>query len=178
MKKDIKFVAIDFETGTPKRDSATSVAIVTFLNGDIIDEYDHLIRPPNNEHRKFNIDLTGITPKKTFNAPRFKELFPEIKKRMDGNVIVAHNAPFDLSVMKACMKTSKLPLGLLNVPVKWICTQRIYKKHYKGHKSYSLGKLAPIYDIELDHHQAISDARACGWLYHKYLKENGIYDKV
>lgn len=178
MAKDIKYTAIDFETGTPKRDSATSVAIVTFLNGKIIDEYDQLIRPPRNFHKSFNIDLTGITPKMTEKAPRFVEVFPEIKKRLDGNVVIAHNESFDRSVMKKCMETAKIPLGMLKVPVKWLCTRNLYRKHYKGHKSYSLGDLCPIYDIELDHHQAISDARGCGWLYHKFLKENGVYDRV
>jgi DNA polymerase-3 subunit epsilon len=35
------------------------------------------------------------------------------------------------------------------------------RRRYPGHKSYSLGKLCEIYQIDLDnHHRALCDARA------------------
>lgn len=46
-----------------------------------------------------------------------------------------------------------------------LCTCVGMRRRYPGHKSYGLGKLCAIYDIELeDHHRALCDARAAARL--------------
>ena len=87
------FTAIDFETAT--RHHICSVGIVTFENGEIIDEYHALIKPPNNEYNWHNIQVHGITQRHTQNVPSFNEIYPEIKKRIHGKILVAHNESFD-----------------------------------------------------------------------------------
>jgi DNA polymerase-3 subunit epsilon len=51
----------------------------------------------------------------------------------------------------------------LNIAVKWECTVRIYKA--KGLKPTKLSDCCRVMEIQLQHHEALSDARACAQLY-------------
>jgi DNA polymerase-3 subunit epsilon len=167
----LKYCAIDFETANRfTRISASSVAIVVFENSNIVYEYNQLIRPPNNYHHKDNINLTGITPEMTQKAPLFVQIFPEIAKILSGSTIVAHNAVFDKSVMCECIKYYGIAndYGLCENN-NWVCTKNIYKK--LGYKNTKLNELALHYNIKLNHHDALSDARCCGALYDIFLNK-------
>ena len=153
------FTAIDFETAVGKRNSACAVAIVTVENEKIIDEYYTLIQPPGNEYFYRNIEVHGITPEDTINSPLFNEVYPEIKKRLSGKTVVAHNESFDRSVLRKTMEHYGLDYTELNLADKWECTYRIH--------GASLDVCCHKYGIRLKHHEALSDARACAALYLK-----------
>lgn len=155
------FTAIDFETAT--RHHICSVGIVTFENGEIIDEYHALIKPPNNEYNWHNIQVHGITQRHTQNVPSFNEIYPEIKKRIHGKILVAHNESFDRKVLTKTMRDYNIEYSELNISEKWECTLKIYKA--KGYKPANLNACCQKNNIKLEHHQALSDARACGKLY-------------
>jgi len=85
------FVAIDFETATGYRNSACSVALVTVKDGVIVDEFYELFQPPNNEYWNQNIRIHRITPEMTATLPSFGFFYTDIKERLLGKVVVAHN---------------------------------------------------------------------------------------
>jgi len=155
------FTAIDFETAT--RHHICSVGIVTVENGEIIDEFHTLIKPPNNEYNWHNIQVHGITEKDTLNVPLFSEIFPEIKKRIYGKTLVAHNESFDRSVLSKTMQDYNIAYSDLNISNKWECTLKIYRA--KGYNPARLNSCCEIHNIELKHHEALSDARACAKLF-------------
>jgi DNA polymerase-3 subunit epsilon len=159
----MNFTAIDFETATGHRNSACAVGIVTVENGEIVDQYCTLIRPPNNEYWFGNINVHGIRPADTASAPTFAELYPEIKKRLGGRTVVAHNESFDRSVLKNTMSHYGLDYGDLGLPDRWECTVRIYRA--KGFQPCKLSDCCRRLKIELNHHEALSDALACAQLY-------------
>lgn len=162
------FVAIDFETATGYRDSACAVGIVTVENGIIIDEYSTLIQPPENQYWRNNIMVHGITPEMTASAPEFYAIYPEIKKRLQGQIIVAHNEPFDRSVLKSVMRMYQFDYDELMIAEKWECTLRIYRS--LGYKPANLNSCCMAQGISLNHHEALSDARGCALLYLRYLQ--------
>ena len=155
------FTAIDFETA--EKHHICSVGIVTVEDGDIIDEYHTLIQPPNNKYSPFTIKVHGICPEDTVNAPRFNEIYPEIKKRLEGKTIVAHNESFDRNVLDKTMKDYGLDYSELNISNVWECTLKIYRA--KGYSPANLAACCQIQNIVLKHHEALSDARACALLY-------------
>jgi len=159
----MNFVAIDFETATSKRNSACSVGIVTVQQGRIVEEYHTLIQPPNNEYNWHNIQVHGITEVDTYNAPRFDEIYPEIKKRLFGNIVIAHNESFDRSVLKSTMLEFGIDYVDIQLPEKWECTMKIFKA--KGYVPARLDVCCDKHGIQLQHHDALSDARACAKLY-------------
>lgn len=156
------FVAIDFETTV--RHHIYAVGIVTVVNGEIIEEYYSLIKPPNNEYNYYCTQVHGITSYDTVNSPSFAEIYPEIKKRLYNKIVVAHNESFDRSVLRKSMFDSGLDYSELNISETWECTM----KHCRSISKYPSGKLNEcciVEGIELNHHEALSDAKACAELF-------------
>ena len=159
------FVAIDFETATGYRNSCCSVGIVSVENGIIVDEFHSLIQPPGNEYWYQNIRVHGIEPEDTAQVGSFDKVYPEIRKRLLGKNIVAHNESFDRGVLKSSMELYNLNYSELSLPEKWDCTMKIYRQ--KGFAKANLSYCCNIMNIELNHHEALSDARACALLFLK-----------
>lgn len=157
------FTAIDFETATGFHHSACAIGIVTVENGSIVDEYYSLIQPPNNEYWYQNVMVHGIKPIETRNEKTFDQVFPEIKKRLLGRKIVAHNEQFDRNVLAKTMRYYGLDYDDLELADRWECTCKIYRS--KGYKPANLKYCCELNNISLNHHEALSDARACAKLY-------------
>lgn len=162
------FTAIDFETATGFGHSACAVGIVTVEDGIITEEYHTLIQPPENEYWYRNIMVHGIKPADTLKVPTFDALFPEIQKRLFGKKIVAHNESFDRSVLTKTMAYYGLYYDELEIANRWECTVKIYRA--KGYPKANLQYCCDRNNIQLNHHEALSDARACAKL---YLLHNG-----
>jgi len=165
----MNYVAIDFETATSKRNSVCSVGIVTVEDGEIIEEFHALIQPPNNEYNWHNIQVHGITEDDTINSPSFEHVYPEIKKRLAGKITVAHNESFDRSVLKNSMLDIGIDYSDIDLPEKWECTLKIYKT--MCYQPAKLNVCCEYHGIELQHHDALSDARGCAKLYKIALEE-------
>lgn len=157
------FTAIDFETATGYSESACSVGIITVEQGVITDEFHTLIQPPDNEYWYRNILVHGIRPEHTSRSKTFEKIFPEIQKRLANRVVVAHNEAFDRNVLLKCMRVYQLYFDEFDISEKWECTCKIYKA--KGYKPANLKACSEKHDIQLQHHDALSDARACAKLY-------------
>jgi DNA polymerase-3 subunit epsilon len=155
------FTAIDFETAQAHHICA--VGIVTVEDGEIVEEYHSLIQPPDNSYSWHTIQVHGIYPEDTENSPSFVELYPEIKKRLKGRIVVAHNEPFDRNVLKKSMNDNGIPYSDLDIAERWEDTVKIYRA--KGFKPANLAACCQRMNIELNHHEALSDARACAKLY-------------
>lgn len=162
LRKD-NFVAIDFETATGSRNSACAIAIITVENELIVDEYYTLIKPPGNYYWQQNIAVHGITPHDTINAPTFEDIYCEVKKRMKGKQVVAHNEAFDRGVLKNSMAFYDIAFADLQIDEPWHCTVKIYRS--KGFSPANLNSCCERMNIALKHHEALSDARACATLY-------------
>ena len=117
--KGINFIAIDFETATAKRASICEAGICVVKDGKVIETRSWLVRPEANAYSYWNIQVHGIRPADTEDAPDFPEVWAEILQRLDDTpVLVAHNAAFDIS----CIRKS-LELYHLNTPdVDYYCT--------------------------------------------------------
>ena len=162
-KRKDSFAAIDFELATGVRNSVCSVGIVVVEKGIIVDEYYSLVQPPKNKYHWGNSRVTKIYAKDTKDAPNFLDIYPEIKKRLKGKKMVAHNEGFDRNVLQVVMEYYELKYSELKLPKKWKDTVVIFQE--KGTESAKLNNLCKEYDIEIKHHNALSDARATALLY-------------
>mgnify|MGYP001279727963 FL=1 len=116
------FVAIDFETAMAHHICA--VGIVAVEAGQIVDEYYSLVQPPDNAYSWFTVKVHGIRPEDTEHAPTFYQVYPEIKRRLWGQVVVAHNESFDRRVLQQSMRDNMMDYSDLNIADKWECTMR------------------------------------------------------
>jgi len=161
----VNFTAIDFETANGKLNSICQVGLVRVENGVITRELEILVQPPGNEYHWGNTRVHGINRRMTAHAPTFDEIWNQMFPYISGQHVVAHNAAFDCS----CLDHT---LGFYDIAVptyKPHCTVKIYKRN--------LALLCETYGIELVHHNALSDARACAALFLRHLKGEG-HDSV
>lgn len=156
----MKFTALDFETATGYRNSICQVGLVQYDNGIIVNELNLLVQPPDNYYWEKFIDIHGITPKDTIDRPTLDQVWQEIEPYIKDQNVVAHNGfGFDFQVLTKTLEHYRIP-----VP-KFVghCTYRIFGDNLKS--------LCTKYKIELKHHDALSDAKACGELFLNHLNK-------
>lgn len=163
MQSALSFTAIDFEIATADQNSACAIGLVMVENGEIVNEYYSLIKPPKNLYMWQTTRVHGIKPADTIKAPTFGELFSEIRPLIENRTMVAHNELFDRNVLRKTMSYYGLSYENLGLAATWECTFRIYQK--KGFKPTRLNACCEVLGIQLNHHEALSDARACAQLY-------------
>jgi DNA polymerase III subunit epsilon len=157
-KETMNFTAIDFETAQGYRHSICQVGLVRVENGIIIQEIDFLVQPPDNYYWDKFIDIHGIRPQDTKNEPTFDKLWSRIEPLITGQNVVAHNGMnFDFPVLEQTLAF----YGIKAPNYQKHCTYRIYKDN--------LASLCQTYQIPLNHHDALSDAKACAELFRLYL---------
>lgn len=152
------FTAIDFETANANYESICQVGLVRVEGGEIVKEIDLLVKPPENAYHWGHSRVHGIKKKDTINAPTFDEIWPQIEPYVFRKKIVAHNALFDTRCLRNVLKYYQIDIP----PFSSECTVKIYNKN--------LAALCKEHQIELNHHDALSDAKACATLYLKYLE--------
>ncbi len=153
--QDKTLVAIDFETANNARDSVCSVALVRVENGKIVAEAEQLICPP--ELYFIHTDVHGITEEDVENAPSFASVWGTMQHLVKGaDYFVAHNAPFDRSVLQACCNNE----GIKTPEIDFLCTVKIARDTWDIRPT-KLSDVCNHLKIPLNHHNALSDARAC-----------------
>lgn len=163
------FTAIDFELATSDYTSVCAVGIVNVIDGQIMNEYYSLVRPPKNKYMWQTTRVHGIKPKDTASAPTFEDLYPSLVPLLTQQYMVAHNESFDRAVLQRTMKLYDLDYKELLLPDTWACTSNIYRQ--KGFLKTKLSICCELMGIPLAHHDALSDARASALL---YLKQDHI----
>lgn len=156
----LTFVAFDFETATGSRDSACSVAAVRVVDGLVRGTFHSLIRPPGNEYELRNTWVHGLTADDTADAPDMAAVWEQMRTFIAGHTLVAHNAAFDTSVLRASLDRYGLPVT--SHPV--ACTLHMARSAIRGLWSYRLPVLCENLGIELTHHDPRSDAAAAAEL--------------
>ena len=81
----------------------SAIGITVIEDGKIADEHYSLVNPES-QFDSFNTRLTGISGKTVRNAPVFPEVWKQIEPMMSDGLLVAHNAVFDMSVLKRCLQ--------------------------------------------------------------------------
>lgn len=153
----MNYIAIDFETATGSMNSACSVATVEVRDGQLKEGWTTLIQPPGLRFDSFNIGIHGISPKDVADAPTFAEVWEELKERLAGKIVVAHNASFDMGVLKASLLANRLQAP----DFRTCCTVRIARKVWPALDDHKLNTVGAHLNINFRHHRALDDARTC-----------------
>jgi len=154
----MKFTVIDFETANSKRSSACAVGIVVVENGHVIEELAYYIQPEDMYFSSMNIAIHGIRPDDVKDAPTFDVFYEDIfKKYLENQLVVAHNASFDMSVLRASLDVYNLPYPTLD----YLCTVKLSQKLWPDLPRHSLDVVSNFLNFKFKHHDAYDDARAC-----------------
>jgi DNA polymerase-3 subunit epsilon len=166
----MELITIDFETAKYSRESACSVGLVKYLNGKPTDTFYSLIRPPSLYIRPDFTDIHGLTVDDVRDAPTFADIWDSSIKPFIGDLpLAAHNAPFDMGVLRAVLEW----YGLSVPSLPYFCTCNLARNTWPGLRSYALTALAQRFDIHYNAHNALDDAMTCGKLVQMSAEEFG-----
>lgn len=158
--KCIDFTAVDFETMTAEMTSACAIGLVRVENGVIVQKFYSLIKPFPDSRSHNNTHVHGITPEMVEHAPTFEELWPAIKGYLENQILVAHNAGFDMAVLDQTSDAYHIDFRIEDV----IDTLDI--------THMGLAESCAVSGISLaEHHDALCDATACAII---LLKASGV----
>ncbi|WP_205499715.1 3'-5' exonuclease [Rufibacter psychrotolerans] len=160
------FITLDFETATPERDSPCEIGLTFVQNGQIVGTQAWLIKPKSYPYfNGMNISIHGIKPQDVKNSPSFDQVWQELGPLLQNQLIIAHNASFDMSVLRATLTTYRLPFPELQ----YACSVQFCKQVWQGLPQYDLKSLCNQHQIKFHHHRAAADSRACAELTLKAL---------
>lgn len=162
MNKPRLFAIVDIETtgNYAGGNRITEIAILIHNGKKVIEEYHSLVNPQCPIPLAIQ-SLTGITDEMVADAPLFEEIAEDIYHLLQGKIFVAHNVGFDYTFLVRELKQSGYEWQSQK-----LCTFRLSRKIFPGHRSYSLGELCRSLRIMIsERHRAMGDAKATAELF-------------
>ena len=166
------FLAIDLETANAGRGSACALGWAHFQDGHALDAGRILIDPRISVEQwdSFNIRIHGIAPEDVRGAATFADVWSVIEPYTATGPLVAHNASFDMSVLRAEFARS----GVAPAPFRYVCSAGLSRAAWPKMLSVSLPVVADHLGIALDHHNPCSDATASGQILLAAVEQIGV----
>ena len=156
----MRYIVFDVETPNGRNHRMSAIGVCEVEDGEITRKFYSLVNPETHFER-FNMELTGITPAMVADAPTFPELWAALSPLFEHAVLVAHNATFDLGVLRRCLADYGIDWQSM---VPYLCTVQLGRKCIPQSPNHRLNTLCDLLGITLDHHHAGSDAEAAARL--------------
>jgi len=158
---EMPYVAVDVETtGLDPADGhrVCEIALLRFLRGTVVDSFVSFVNPLRPISPGASA-VNGITDAMVIRAPAFPDLFPRILSFLEGDTLVFHNAPFDLSFlrMEARLAGGEWPGNPIIDTLALARRTRLFRDH-------SLSAICGRLGIGSAFHRAEADAYAAGKL--------------
>ncbi len=154
---DQPLVFVDVETtgAHPAYDRITEVGLVEVDQGRLGGEWSTLLNPGVTIPPAIQ-SLTGITNDMVALAPRFEEIARDLYRRLEGRLLVAHNARFDYGFLR-----NEFSRAGLRFTSRVLCTVKLSRKLYPQETRHNLDALTARHGIACEQrHRALGDARA------------------
>lgn len=166
----MNFVTIDFETANSERRSICQLGMVRVVDGQPVERFKSFVKPEPFKFDFWNVRIHGIGESHVVDAPTFVEVYPTLQSWLEGQLVVAHNASFDMGALReACAS-----YGLTPFPMHYICTMRMAKSLYGAVQSAALPSLCQRFGFAINHHDALEDAFATHQVAMRLLAEAGV----
>ncbi|HEX3028117.1 MAG TPA: PolC-type DNA polymerase III [Clostridia bacterium] len=162
-----EFVVFDLETTglNPYKDKITEIGAVKIRDGKIIDKFNSFVNP-GMPIPSMIVKMTGITNEMVEDAPTIEPVLLQFLEFINGAVLVAHNAPFDISFI-----THNAKLIGEHINNSYIDTLQLSRKMFPDLGKYKLAIVAKHLSIDLkDAHRALNDTTATAEIFVKCLE--------
>lgn len=170
----LDFTAIDFETANGSRASACQVGLTKVRDGKVVETAGWLIRPPagHDEFHEWNTRIHGIREEDVVDALGWDEQIEDLIGFAGDDVLVAHNASFDMGVLRTACEVTRYDLPAY----RYACTLQVARKVYQL-PSYRLPVAAEAAGFSgFAHHDAVADALACAHILIDAARRSGAED--
>lgn len=169
---DTIYYVVDVETPNRSNNRISSIAYTKMHGSAVLGTKNTLVNPEA-KFDEFNEKLTGITSAQIRRAPTFPLIWHQLERELRQGIFVAHNAPFDLSVLCKCCQAYGIPFD----PVQYIDTLQIAKDVFPQLAHHKLNDLCNELHIPLDHHHSDSDSRACAEILQYFIRSGVPVDR-
>lgn len=174
-----RFAVVDVETSglNQQRHRLLQVGMVHVdATGTVLDEWETNVRLRWPLGRVGPTHVHGITRSDLRGAPRLGDVMNEVCQRLDGSLLVAHNARFDGAFLVRAAHSGRLERARAERLERRLCTLRMSRRLDPDRlRSHRLGDLCDHYDVPLDRaHDALSDARATATILPLLLRAHGV----
>src|SRR6185503_3706003 len=152
---DLPLVFLDLETTgcAPTEDRIVDIGLVEVENGREKERWTTLVNP-GSRVPAFVEALTGISTTMVADAPSFEALAPSLYRRLEGKVLVAHNARFDYGFLRN--EFSRVGISYRS---KVVCTARLSRALFPQHRHHNLDVLIERHDLHCSaRHRGLGDA--------------------
>ncbi|HEX6918097.1 MAG TPA: DEDD exonuclease domain-containing protein, partial [Phycicoccus sp.] len=156
----VTFVVVDLETtgGSPAECGITEIGAVKVRGGEVVGELQTLVNPGAPIPAFISV-LTGITDAMVADAPRIETVLPQFLEFAAGSVLVAHNARFDVSFLRAAAARCERDWPAFQVlDTVHLARQVVRRDEVPNHRLASLARL--FHAATTPDHRALHDARA------------------
>ena len=160
-----RYVVFDVETPNRWNNRMSAIGVSVIEDGRIVRDFYSLV-DPEQPFEPFNTMLTGIDAAAVADAPTFPELWGQLEPLLSSGTLVAHNASFDMGVLRKCLAAYGIPW---KSTVRGVCTVVMGRSLLPG-IGHRLNELCAYYGICLNHHRADSDSHACAEILLRYME--------
>ncbi|MGN0024536.1 MAG: PolC-type DNA polymerase III [Candidatus Avelusimicrobium sp.] len=164
---EIKFACLDTETtglSPEKGGKICEIAVSVSQGGRVVEEFSTLLNPQIPMSPEV-IAIHGITNEMVKDAPTFADIMPTLLGVLDNAVIVAHNADFDVSFLRAEFASC----GMRFPPYPVVDTLKLARKSGKF-ESNRLGLIAEELGISCQGwHRAMADTKMAEQIFYYFL---------
>ncbi|GIM28401.1 DNA polymerase III PolC-type [Clostridium polyendosporum] len=151
---DTTYCVLDLETTgfSPVTEKITEIGIMKVQDGKVIDKFSCFVNPEKPIPARV-IEVTNITDDMVADAETIDKVFPKLLDFIEGSVLVAHNAGFDVGFLKHNAKV----LGY-DFDFTYLDTLSLAQEIFPDFKTYKLGRIAKHLGIKVEvAHRALDD---------------------
>ena len=159
---DNETVVFDLETTglSAKTCKIIEIGAVKVKDGKVIERFSTFVDPETPISDEIT-RLTSITNEDVAGAPKIEEILPKFLDFIDGCLLVAHNADFDTSFIRA--ECTRLGYEFKNPYLDTVGLSRFLNTDLKSHKLDVVAKYFGLADFH--HHRAVDDANILAEIY-------------
>lgn len=168
-------IALDFETASQNAGSICSVGLAWIADGQVAHTAHCLVRPHDMRFDPWHVSIHGIQPHDVEFEPEFPSVWDDLLPHLEATpLLLAHNAPFDIGVLRAALSHYDLAWPTLS----YLCTVKIARAVWPDLPNHKLPTVAEHIGFELQHHAADSDAAACAGIALRVMTDAGSNDLI
>lgn len=164
----MEFVSIDVETANADIGSICQIGIAKFRNGQLFDEWSTLV-DPETYFDDVNVSVHRIEPAMVIGQPTLPDVAERVRSMLTGTISVCHTQFDRIAIARAYSKYNLTPIA-----TNWLDSARVVRRTWKdlAWSGYGLAKVCRKLGYDFQHHDALEDAKAAGFVLTAALQES------
>ncbi len=156
---DLETTGLDF-----MNNGITEIGAVKLVDGKVVEQFTTLVKPDYRISQE-NFEITGISEEMVKDAPKISAVIPDFMKFIEGSILVAHNADFDMKFLKRFAGAEDY-----EVKNQVIDSVEVARSTLAQLRRHDLHTLAEHFGVVFHHHRALSDAYATAEIFIELMK--------